>query len=75
MEFTTSGADVNPFIEIDALNRALDRYRDALLTHYGQRMRQKLGFFTEQKDDNALLNELFSLMAREGVTIPVHFGC
>ncbi len=28
-------------------------------------MRQKLGF-TEQKDDNALLNELFSLMAREG---------
>ncbi len=66
MEFTTSGADVNPFIEIDALNRALDRYRDALLTHYGQRMRQKLGFFTEQKDDNVLLNELFSLMAREG---------
>lgn len=39
---------------------------DALLTHYGQRMRQKLGFFTEQKDDNVLLNELFSLMAREG---------
>ncbi|EAO9460860.1 hypothetical protein YI15_25800, partial [Salmonella enterica] len=57
---------LTPFIEIDALNRALDRYQDALLTHYGQRMRQKLGFFTEQKDDNALLNELFSLMAREG---------
>ncbi|EHD02505.1 Selenoprotein O and cysteine, partial [Salmonella enterica subsp. enterica serovar Wandsworth str. A4-580] len=57
---------LTPFIEIDALNRALDRYQDALLTHYGQRMRQKLGFFTEQKDDNVLLNELFSLMAREG---------
>lgn len=28
-------------------------------------MRQKLGFMTEQKEDNALLNELFSLMARE----------
>lgn len=27
-------------------------------------MRQKLGFMTEQKEDNALLNELFSLMAR-----------
>ena len=27
--------------------------------------RQKLGFITEQKEDNALLNELFSLMARE----------
>lgn len=57
---------LTPFIEIDALNRALDRYQDALLTHYGQRMRQKLGFFTGQKDDNVLLNELFSLMAREG---------
>ncbi|EDZ3595530.1 YdiU family protein [Salmonella enterica] len=57
---------LTPFIEIDALNRALDRYQDALLTRYGQRMRQKLGFFTEQKDDNVLLNELFSLMAREG---------
>ncbi len=57
---------LTPFIEIDALNRALDRYQDALLTHYGQRMRQKLGFFTEQKSDNVLLNELFSLMAREG---------
>ncbi|ELE6250734.1 YdiU family protein [Salmonella enterica] len=54
------------FIEIDALNRALDRYQDALLTRYGQRMRQKLGFSTGQKDDNVLLNELFSLMAREG---------
>lgn len=30
---------LTPFIEIDALNRALDRYQDALLTHYGQRMR------------------------------------
>ncbi|EKM4780834.1 YdiU family protein [Salmonella enterica] len=57
---------LTPFIEIDALNRALDRYQDALLTRYGQRMRQKLGLFTEQKDDNVLLNELFSLMAREG---------
>lgn len=37
----------------------------ALLTRYGQRMRQKLGFFSEQKDDNELLSELFSLMSRE----------
>lgn len=56
---------LSPFIPVEALNDALDGYQVALLTRYGQRMRQKLGFMTEQKDDNDLLNELFSLMARE----------
>ncbi|EPJ7087585.1 protein adenylyltransferase SelO [Citrobacter amalonaticus] len=56
---------LSPFIAVEALNDALDGYQGALLTRYGQRMRQKLGFMTEQKDDNDLLNELFSLMARE----------
>ncbi|MFA9594123.1 protein adenylyltransferase SelO [Citrobacter telavivensis] len=56
---------LSPFIPVEALNDALDGYQAALLTRYGQRMRQKLGFMTEQKDDNELLNELFSLMARE----------
>ena len=56
---------LSPFVAVDALNEALDSYQQVLLTHYGQRMRQKLGFMTEQKEDNALLNELFSLMARE----------
>ncbi|EPO2503764.1 protein adenylyltransferase SelO family protein, partial [Escherichia coli] len=56
---------LSPFVAVDALNEALDSYQQVLLTHYGQRMRQKLGFITEQKEDNALLNELFSLMARE----------
>lgn len=56
---------VSPFIAIDGLNEALDGYQQVLLTRYGQRMRQKLGFMTAQKEDNALLNELFSLMARE----------
>lgn len=56
---------LSPFIPVEALNDALDGYQAALLTRYGQRMRQKLGFMTEQRDDNELLNELFSLMARE----------
>lgn len=64
MEFTASGADIVTIVAVDALNEALDSYQQVLLTHYGQRMRQKLGFMTEQKEDNALLNELFSLMAR-----------
>ncbi|STJ80353.1 putative cytoplasmic protein YdiU [Escherichia coli] len=50
---------LSPFVAVDALNEALDSYQQVLLTHYGQRMRQKLGFMTEQKEDNALLNELF----------------
>ena len=56
---------LSPFIAVDALNDALDSYQLALLTRYGQRMRQKLGFFSEQKNDNELLSELFSLMVRE----------
>lgn len=56
---------LSPFIPVEALNDALDSYQRALLTRYGQRMRQKLGFFSEQKNDNDLLSELFSLMARE----------
>ncbi|MFS6812953.1 protein adenylyltransferase SelO [Citrobacter meridianamericanus] len=56
---------LSPFIPVEALNDALDSYQLALLTRYGQRMRQKLGFFSEQKNDNDLLSELFSLMARE----------
>ncbi|MDM3404482.1 protein adenylyltransferase SelO [Citrobacter sp. Cb019] len=56
---------LSPFIPVEALNDALDSYQLALLTRYGQRMRQKLGFFSEQKNDNELLSELFNLMARE----------
>ncbi|MBJ5224733.1 YdiU family protein, partial [Salmonella enterica subsp. enterica serovar Typhimurium] len=50
----------------NALNDALDSYKQVLLAVYGKRMRQKLGFYTEQNNDNDLLNELFALMAREG---------
>lgn len=57
---------LSPFIDVDSLNAALDGYQPVLLTEYGRLMRQKLGFFTQQKADNELLSELFSLMAREG---------
>lgn len=57
---------LSSFINVDALNDALDGYQLALFTEYGQRMRQKLGLFTEQSGDNELLNGLFALMAREG---------
>jgi uncharacterized protein YdiU (UPF0061 family) len=57
---------LSPFIAVDVLNDALDGYQETLLVEYGQRMRGKLGLFTEQKGDNELLNGLFSLMEREG---------
>ncbi|POT57574.1 YdiU family protein [Citrobacter amalonaticus] len=57
---------LSPLMTVETLNDALDGYQRTLLTRYGQRMRQKLGFFTEQKDDNDILSSLFSLMAREG---------
>ncbi|MGK0737031.1 protein adenylyltransferase SelO [Yokenella regensburgei] len=57
---------LSPFIDVDALNDALDDYQRALFTEYGQRMRAKLGFYTEQSGDNDLLNDLFALMSSEG---------
>ncbi len=53
-------------INVDTLNATLDHYQHALFTEYGQKMRRKLGFFSEQQADNELLNALFALMAREG---------
>ncbi|VDZ66320.1 Selenoprotein O and cysteine-containing homologs [Klebsiella aerogenes] len=66
---------LSPFISADALNAALDDYQPALLTTYGRRMRDKLGFYTQQTGDNTLLDGLFSLMEREGVTTLVPSGC
>jgi hypothetical protein len=57
---------LSPFISIDALNAALEGYQEVLLNEYGTLMRQKLGFFTQQKADNEVLSGLFSLMAKEG---------
>ncbi|POP47239.1 YdiU family protein [Superficieibacter electus] len=53
-------------MDVDTLNTTLDHYQHTLLTQYGQAMRQKLGFLTQQKADNELLNAFFALMAREG---------
>ena len=57
---------LSPFIDVDALNDALDGYQEVLLREYGALMRNKLGLLTQEKGDNELLNSLFALMAREG---------
>ncbi len=64
-ESAASRQSLSPFISAEALNAALDEYQHALLTAYGQRMRDKLGLFSQQKGDNDLLDGLFALMIRE----------
>ncbi|CAH0232040.1 hypothetical protein SRABI106_02205 [Rahnella aquatilis] len=50
----------------EQLQTALGEYEPALMRAYGTLMRGKLGFFTENKQDNDLLTGLLSLMAKEG---------
>lgn len=57
---------VSPWIDVDTLNAALEGYQAVLFREYGQRMRQKLGLFSEKMGDNDLLNGLYALMEREG---------
>lgn len=48
------------------LQAALGEYETTLMKAYGTLMRGKLGFFTENKQDNNLLTGLLSMMAKEG---------
>lgn len=57
---------LSPFIDVEALNDALDHYQEVLLQQFGKLMRRKLGMVTQEKGDNEILNGLFALMAREG---------
>ena len=57
---------LSPFIDVEALNDALDLYQEVLMQEYGKLMRRKLGLTTQEKGDNDILNALFALMAREG---------
>ena len=57
---------LSPFIDVEALNNALDLYQEVLMQEYGKLMRRKLGLTTQEKGDNDILNALFALMAREG---------
>ncbi len=57
---------LSPFISLESLNQGLELYQPVMMAEYGRLMRAKLGLFTEQQGDNALLVELFALMEREG---------
>lgn len=53
-------------LSVEALEAGLACYEPALMHHYGERMRAKLGFFSADAKDNDLLVGLLALMAREG---------
>ncbi len=56
---------LSSLLPIDQLKLALKEYEPALMAAWGERMRQKLGFFNQEKQDNDLLIGLFSLMTHE----------
>lgn len=60
------GQALSGLISADQIRGALDAYEPALMVAFGEQMRQKLGFFSRQNQDNDLLTELLSLMAKEG---------
>lgn len=64
---------LSPLIATDALNAALDSYQTILFREYGQRMRKKLGLFSEENGDNDLLNGLYALMERESCDYSLTF--
>lgn len=50
---------------IEQLQAGLAAYEPELMAAYGKQMRAKLGLFTQNKQDNDLLNGLLDLMAKE----------
>ncbi|PXV78391.1 protein adenylyltransferase SelO [Pantoea sp. PNA 03-3] len=52
-------------LSTEQLKQALSGYENELMRVWGQRMRAKLGFLTEEAGDNAILTDLLSLMSQE----------
>lgn len=57
---------LSPLMTTEQLRQALAGYEGTLMGVWGQKMRDKLGLFTRQQQDNDLLSELLALMAAEG---------
>ncbi len=60
------GQALSGLMTADQIRGALDAYEPALMVAFGEQMRKKLGFFSRDNQDNDLLTELLSLMAKEG---------
>lgn len=57
---------LSDLMSTEVLQTALAAYEPALMAAFGERMRAKLGLFTQDKRDNDVLTGLLGLMANEG---------
>ncbi|QCR36303.1 YdiU family protein [Nissabacter sp. SGAir0207] len=57
---------LSDLMSTEVLQAALAAYEPALMAAFGERMRAKLGLFTQDKRDNDVLTGLLGLMANEG---------
>lgn len=53
---------LSPFIEAEQIQQALKAYEPALVTHYSELMRNKLGLSTEQQGDSQLVGQFLQLL-------------
>jgi len=65
--------DENPETAVEYAKSALATYQSSYVAHYAKLMRNKLGFTTEQDDDQAILQDLLSLMADDHVDYTLFF--
>lgn len=54
------------YLDVDGITEALQQFEPTLQQHYAQLMANKLGLSKLHGDDFSLLNDLLTLMAREG---------
>jgi uncharacterized protein YdiU (UPF0061 family) len=58
---------LTPFIEIEQLKASLMTYELAFITEFRQLMRNKLGLQTAQDNDDEIISDILSLLAKEQV--------
>lgn len=57
---------LSDIVPMNNLKEALEMYNTLHINKYNQKMRQKMGFFTVEKGDTDLTNELLAMMEIEG---------
>ena len=63
-------AALGPLLARERLEAGLELYWPALLERYGARMRARLGLAQARADDGELVDELLTLLARQGADYP-----
>jgi len=64
---------LSPLIPVPALKEALAGYEPALIAHYDDGMRARLGLATTEADDRALVHDWLTLLQQGGFDLPRRF--